>query len=176
MSIETSRLLLQPHAPDQLIALIDHPEGYAGLTGYPAAPGLRDFFVSGELNPAWVEKLRSLSGPDPWTLGFAVIHREDRRVIGTAAFKGAPTADSLVELAYGIVPAYEGRGYATEAAQALTDFAFDSGLVQCVLAHTLPVANASTHVLTKCGFTRVGDVIDPDDGPAWRWERGKTTS
>jgi hypothetical protein len=25
-------------------------------------------------------------------------------------------------------------------------------------------------VLAKCGFHRVEDVVDPDDGPVWRWE------
>ena len=34
----------------------------------------------------------------------------------------------------------------------------------------LPEANASGRVLAKCGFRRVGEVIDPDDGVVWRWE------
>lgn len=38
-------------------------------------------------------------------------------------------------------------------------------------AHTLPERNASTRVLEKCGFTLVGEVVDPDDGVVWRWER-----
>jgi [ribosomal protein S5]-alanine N-acetyltransferase len=40
-----------------------------------------------------------------------------------------------------------------------------------VRAHTRPTPNASTPVLTKCWFARVGDVVDPEDGPVWRWER-----
>jgi ribosomal-protein-alanine N-acetyltransferase len=70
------------------------------------------------------------------------------------------------------VPACEGRGYAAEAAAALVAFAFASGQVRLVRAHTLPEANASTRVLLKCGFHHVGAVVDPDDGPVWRWERG----
>jgi len=26
-------------------------------------------------------------------------------------------------------------------------------------------------VLTKCGFRHVADLVDPEDGPVWRWER-----
>jgi len=70
------------------------------------------------------------------------------------------------------VPKFEGQGYATEAAAALVRFAFASGQVRLVRAHTLPVANASTRVLLKCGFHCLGTVVDPDDGPVWRWERG----
>jgi RimJ/RimL family protein N-acetyltransferase len=65
---------------------------------------------------------------------------------------------------------FEGRGYATEAAAALVDFALASGQVRLVRAHTLPEVNASTRVLLKCGFRHVGTVVDPDDGPVWRWE------
>ena len=34
-------------------------------------------------------------------------------------------------------------------------------------------ANASTRVLTKCGFRHVGEVMDPEDGLVWRWEKHK---
>lgn len=83
---------------------------------------------------------------------FFVVDRERRCVVGTAGFKGAPDASGMVEIAYGIVPTSEGRGYATEAAQALVGFALQAGNVRLIRAHTLPVANASTRVLQKCGF------------------------
>ena len=38
-------------------------------------------------------------------------------------------------------------------------------------AHTLPERSASCRVLEKAGFEYIGSVIDPDDGPVWRWER-----
>ena len=38
-------------------------------------------------------------------------------------------------------------------------------------AHTLPTPNASTRVLAKCCFQYIGEVIDPEDGLVWRWER-----
>ena len=174
--IETAHLRLLPYAPVQLLTLIEQSERFADVSPYPAAVGLRDFFVSGEVSAAWLANLRTRQHPDPWTLGFAVVHREERQVIGSAGFKGAPDADGVVEIAYGIVPTFEGRGYATEAAHALVAYAFSNGLVQRVRAHTLPTKNASTRVLTKCGFVRLGDVIDPDDGPVWRWERKENMS
>lgn len=76
----------------------------------------------------------------------------------------------MVEIAYGTVPSFEGRGYATEAAMALVRFARETADVTLIRAHTLPETNASTSVLTKCGFRHTDDVIDPEDGPVWRWE------
>ena len=173
MSLETSRLILLPCVPEQLVALIEQPTRFEELTGFPAADGLRSFFVSGDVSPKWLAALKSASGPDPWRHGFFVVDREQRCVIGSAGFKGAPDAGGMAEIAYGIVPSCEGRGYATEAAKALVEFAFGTDAVQVVRAHTLPVANASTRVLRKCGFRHTDDVVDPEDGPVWRWERDR---
>jgi ribosomal-protein-alanine N-acetyltransferase len=169
--IETERLRLVPFAPDQILALIEQPELFEGLTGYPAAAGLREFFLSDDVSSAFLASLRIQRHPDPWHLGFAVLHGEGQTAIGSAGFNGAPDSDGMVEVAYGIVPDYQGRGYATEANTALVAFAFASGLVKTVRANTLPNAGASTSVLRKCHFTFMGEFNDPDDGLVWRWER-----
>ena len=124
-----------------------------------------------ELSADWLERLRVFTPADSWTLGFSIVHLANDAVVGTCGFKGPPDADGVVEIAYGVAPEYQGKGYATEAARALTDYAFSRGKVRVVRAHTRPEPNASTRVLTKCGFRRIGEVIDPEDGLVWRWER-----
>lgn len=146
-------------------------ERFESESGSPLADGLREFFVSGEVSPAWLALLRAAPGPDPWTLGFAVLHRDDGRVIGSAGFKGPPGDDGVAEIAYGIAPAYQGKGFATEAARALVAFALERVDVTAIRAHTMPENGASGHVLAKCGFQNVGEVMDPEDGLVWRWER-----
>jgi [ribosomal protein S5]-alanine N-acetyltransferase len=123
------------------------------------------------VSAGWLARLREAAVADPWEHGFALRQRETGAVIGTAGFKGPPTDDGIVEIAYGIAPEHQGKGYATEAAHALVDYALASGRVRIVRAHTLPEENASTRVLAKCGFRRVGEVIDPEDGLVWRWEK-----
>src|SRR5688572_4535512 len=124
-----------------------------------------------DVSPAWLAQLHASAPVDPWTHGFNLVHRETGAVIGKAAFKGPPTADGVVEIAYGVDVDHQGKGYATEAAEALTAFALASGRVRTVCAHTLPEANVSTRLLTKCGFNYVGETIDPEDGLVWRWEK-----
>jgi RimJ/RimL family protein N-acetyltransferase len=123
-----------------------------------------------EVSPAWVAQMKASSAADPWTHGFAVVHRASGARIGSCGYKGPPGAEGVVEIAYGIDPAYQGRGYATEAARALIAFALDTGQVRVVCAHTRPEKNASTRVLTKCGFEWMGERVDPEDGLVWRWE------
>ena len=123
-----------------------------------------------QLSADWLALLHASTSADPWTHGFSLVLRDSETVVGSAGFKGPP-ADGVVEIAYGLNPEYQGKGYATEAAEALTAYAFDSGKVRIVRAHTLPESNASGRVLTKCGFRRIGEVIDPEDGLVWRWEK-----
>jgi ribosomal-protein-alanine N-acetyltransferase len=171
--LETAHLTLVPSDPRALLALIEAPERFPDLTGLALAEELRAFYVSGDVSPRWIAALRDAAerGPDPWRHGFFVVERGASRAIGSAGFKGPPDAGGMVEIAYGIVPSRQGRGFATEAAEALLRFAEADARVRLLRAHTLPEANASTRVLTKCGFLHVADVVDPEDGPVWRWER-----
>ena len=176
MSIETPNLTLRPFPPRHQLALIEGTPPFAELFGMPAAEGLRDMFTIDAVSPTWLATLRDATETDPWAHGFAVIHRADQRVIGGAGFKGAPDEQGTVEIAYGIVPGYRRRGYATEAARGLIEFALSSGRVGLLCAHTLPEHNPSTRILTQCGFTFAGEINDPQDGLIWRWERAIPSS
>lgn len=123
-----------------------------------------------EVSPVWLARARAATSADPWIHGFVMVHRASGIAIGSCGFKGPPDADGVVEIAYGVDPNHQGLGYATEAALALVEFAFGSGQVRLVRAHTKPEENASTRVLTKCRFERLGEVVDPEDGLVWRWE------
>jgi ribosomal-protein-alanine N-acetyltransferase len=123
-----------------------------------------------EVSPDWLARVKASTSANPWTHGFAVVQPASGTVVGMCAYKGPPDPDGAVEIAYGINPEYQGRGYATEVAGALVAFAFGNGQVRLVCAHTRPEENASTHVLTKCGFEWIGEVMDPEDGLVWRWE------
>ncbi len=62
-----------------------------------------------------------------------------------------------------------GRGIATAVVRQLLARARVAGL-RTAVAHTRPELSPSTSVLARCGFHRVSEVVDPDDGPLWRWE------
>jgi [ribosomal protein S5]-alanine N-acetyltransferase len=152
--ILTKHLRLVLQTPEQLLAWIE-----------AMSPADR-----AEVSPEWLARVSAASRADPWTHGFAILERASGACVGNCGYKGPPDADGVVEIAYAVDPAHQSQGFATEAAEALVGYAFDSDRIRLVRAHTLPEANASTRVLTKCGFERVGEVVDPDDGMVWRWE------
>ena len=105
--------------------------------------------------------------PEPWGSYFAVASGE---TVGLCAFKAAPDGEGAVEIAYMTFPAFEGRGHATAMAAALVQVAAAAGL-PLVIAHTLREENASNGALKRNGFAFAGDVMDPEDGLVWRWEK-----
>jgi RimJ/RimL family protein N-acetyltransferase len=127
-------------------------------------------YEKAQLSADWLALFEASTAADPWVHGFSAVHRDSGTVVGTGSFKGPPS-HGVVEIAYGISPHHRGKGYATEVAEALAAYAFSFSDVRTVRAHTLPEPNASTRVLAKCGFTRVGDVVDPEDGLVWRFEK-----
>jgi ribosomal-protein-alanine N-acetyltransferase len=159
-SIQTSRLVLQPNSVEDIKAMV------ASMSQVDKAM----------LSKEWLDMVNGPVEPDGWVLGFTVKLKGQEEGIGNAGYKGRPNAEGIVEIAYGIAPEHQGQGYATEAVEGLTQFAYSHPEVKLVIAHTLPETNASTRVLTKCGFTKTGETMDPEDGLVWRWEKSPTTN
>jgi RimJ/RimL family protein N-acetyltransferase len=93
---------------------------------------------------------------------------DDGALVGNGGWKGVPV-DGAAELGYAVAPARQRRGIATAVVRELVERARRAGL-RVVVAHTLAEENASTNVLTRCGFTRIAELDDPDEGRTWRWE------
>ena len=169
----TKHLELLPHRPADLVALLENADQYERSARMRVAPGVREYLLAA--SPEFIAELRAATALDPWKLGFAVVHRIDKVVIGLCGFTGPPDPDGIAEIAYSIAPSYQGKGYATATAHALVDYAVASKRVVKVRAHTLAEKNASTRVLEKCGFKKTSTIIDPENNRVWQWELALAT-
>lgn len=107
------------------------------------------------------------SGGDPqW--GPHLVFDEDGTLVGNGGWKGPPV-DGVAELGYSVAPARRGRGIATAMVMELLSRARVAGLTAAI-ANTRPERSPSTSVLTRCGFEKVGQLVDPEDGLVWRWK------
>jgi [ribosomal protein S5]-alanine N-acetyltransferase len=174
MTTKTKSLTLKPHVPAHLLALLNGGKEYEKTSGMRIADGVQEFLLAASGD--FIAELRTASAPDSWKFGFAIVHQVDNIVIGLCGFAGPPDSDGAVEIAYSIAPAYQRKGFATEAAAALVDFASRSGRVTIVRAHTLPEMSPSTSVLEKCGFRKAGEIFDSENNLVWRWEREISTT
>ena len=93
-----------------------------------------------------------------WSAWYWVL-RTARTLIGMSGFKSRPVGGA-VEIGYSILPEFQNRGLATEALEAMVNWAFSHG-ANCVFGETLPELVASQRVLLKNGFTRVPTSSEP---------------
>ena len=87
-----------------------------------------------------------------WRCQWVALLKEERRIIGNLAFKGAPDQTGEVEIGYGFDPCYHNRGLATEAVGTLVRWALRQETVTAVIAETANTNVASMRVLQKVGF------------------------
>lgn len=161
----SARLAVIPADIEHLERLIEGDEAFLAAFGWRVVDDYNEFpealvFSLNHLKARQVE-------PRWWTQLF--IMPETSELVGLGGYKGAPV-EGVVEFGYSIAPKYRGQGLATEAARVLIARAFAEPVVSRVIAHTLAEPNASNRLLQRCGLQMTGAVVDPDDGPIWRWE------
>jgi RimJ/RimL family protein N-acetyltransferase len=84
---------------------------------------------------------------------YALTLKDTGTFVGCA---GLNTTDRGLELGYWIGEPYWKSGYATEAAHALVDLAFQNTSIQVLHASTRVINPASRRVIHKCGFQYAG--------------------
>lgn len=95
---------------------------------------------------------------DGWGIYYWVMQGGGGRpctLAGSGGFMGKPENGS-VEIGYGTLDEFQGRGYATEAVSGLVQWALSQPDVSCVTAEVLPENPASVCILEKNGFADVG--------------------
>lgn len=171
MTIETENLKLIPGNPAVLIAALTGDTMLADLLKVKVAEQWTAF------GPAPLEyalkKMKEDGNENGWWTYFPV-HKADNAIIGSGGYKGRPTGKGIVEIGYEIAPAYRNRGLAGEMTLGLISHAWKDSRVTAITAHTLGHENPSCSVLRKCGFNKVEELNDPQDGIIWKWEMKRT--
>jgi len=87
---------------------------------------------------------------------FAIVCKEDGRMIGTCGFTRLDPVNHSAEIGYVLSPAYWGRGIASEAVEIILRFAFCNLGVHRVEARYMPGNAASRRVMEKKGMVFEG--------------------
>jgi len=149
LPLETERLLIRPFEPERdsepLHELWGDAEAMQFIPG-----GARESVDETR------ERLESLPGRAPEGLGFwALEERESGRLVGGVGLFPLGWEGPEIELAYHVVPSAWNRGYASEAAFALLDLAWQDD-VDHVVAVAMPGNVASRRVMQKLGMELEG--------------------
>lgn len=104
---------------------------------------------------------------DPGEAGWwacLIVSRDTGEAVGSVGLGGRPDGEGTVLLGYSVYPAFEGRGYATEAARALAASALEQADVLRVRATIPPDHAPSLRVAAKLGMRQVGPAHDGEVG------------
>ncbi len=157
MNLQTARLELVPATAELIRLEISDPHalGHRLNAGIPAGwppeevKGVLEFFA-GQMDTG-------VTG-DGWGIYYWVTQAGGDRphtLVGSGGFMSKPNVNGAVEIGYGTLDEFQGRGYATESVSGLVRWALSQPDVSTVIAEALP-ESASVRVLLKNGFADVG--------------------
>jgi [ribosomal protein S5]-alanine N-acetyltransferase len=166
--IETQRLFLVPSTAEMMHSAVE--EDWPTLSRLLGGVDFADQWSHFPEAMLWMrDRLQDEPGESIWW-NYLIILRSEARLIGTCGYKGPPEPDGSVEIGYEIADAYQSRGFATEAARALLEWALAQPGVSFVKACTLAEENPSVHLLRRLGFVFTEEKIDIEDGKLWEWK------
>jgi [ribosomal protein S5]-alanine N-acetyltransferase len=153
--IDAGRLVLRPIGRDVALALLEGrvPEGVVLAPGYPSQFSLEVMeLVAGA-------RAGQATGFGP----FFMVRKADGAVVGEIGAR-LDSASATAQVGYTVVEPCWGRGYATEALEALLAHLLVDPGVHRVVAETLAGHVASRRVLEKAGMRHCGQRLGEVDG------------
>jgi len=168
VEIHTPRLRLLALTLDQLKQYLNKPDDLEVGLGFAIAPIDPAGPVHRAINIKISKMSQAAESDHLWYTYWLIVPRLEHFGAGLIGFKGIPNGLGEAKIGYGIEPAYQRRGYMTEAAGLLVEWAFQSGRCQAVTAETLPDNIPSQRVLQKIGMQRYGQV---DEMLLWRIDK-----
>lgn len=172
--IETPRLELHHISAPDLINLFEERDDKKCLSGADFTNPLRvliDF--QGPL--AWrVPQVKADESVNKWFVRWIVL-KENREVIGSTSFHGAPDGSGMVEIGLGIESEYQNQGFAKEALLGMWRWALTSPIVKTFRYTVSPENLPSIAVIKYFGFEYKGQQMDEIDGPEDIYEMDRAT-
>jgi RimJ/RimL family protein N-acetyltransferase len=143
LTIVTPRLVLSPLTLDDAVPLFE----------YRSDPGVRRYqpFAPRSVEDAREFITAGLSDTSPWRQ-FGIRLKESAELVGDIGFKLDPEWGLQAEIGVTLSPAYQHRGFATEAVEALLGYLFDTLSLHRVFASVDPGNRPSIRLFKGLGF------------------------
>lgn len=164
-SIQTKRLVLLPHTLELIEAWAEDRSRFEELLQTkPYGLQLEDWAQREMENafPYWKSMLTQFPSDAAWYAGWSIVLRNENVAVGAMGFAAPPDAEGVVTVGYCIDLRHRNSGIASEALNALCEWAFAYNRVQHIRA-TIPAWNGpSVKVAEKCGFVRSGTTVEEE--------------
>lgn len=161
-SIDTPRLILRPATIALARAELGDRAGFARQLGAIVPDNWPPASIVDAL-PLFLEWMEAAPDAHGWFAWHAIAAGEagaEPTLVGSGGFTGPPQA-GIVNIGYSVLPQFQGRGYATEIAGGLVEWALAQPDVSTIAAETEWANPASVRVLEKLGFVAAGPAAAP---------------
>ena len=156
MILETKRLKLRYQRHSDIETLVNIWAN-TEVTKYIGQPRKRDFLLNEFKKSAEIPKAEKY---DLWV----VIEKESEKVIGHCGYIDKQIEGNIeIDLTYIFSPDVWGKGYATEIAQALKNYAFNDIGINRLIALIHPENIASANVARKIGMKIEKQIVRPNN-------------
>lgn len=172
--LETNRLILVPCSLEIAKKMVLDRKGL----GEMLSAHIPEHWPTDDLKgyiPYVIEALEMDTSEYGWGIWIA-INKSNKVVVGDIGFKGKPDHCGVIEIGYGILPQFRKQGFASEAAKAITDWAFAENKSVMKINAECDMSNLSSiNVLQKINMKCVSET---DGVQKWelvrrRWREGK---
>lgn len=148
---------LEPILTERLRLRRSRPEDAEDISAYRSDPDVHRYQGWERTDPAGIRaEIEAMSARVPGEPGgwvqFSVEERDGGRLVGDVGLSPAEEEPGVIKVGYTIAPAFQGRGYATEAVGALVRYALDVLEADVVRAYASAENVPSIRVAEKVGM------------------------
>lgn len=152
ITIETKRLILRQFSMEDakaLYSICNEPYILKWMPDWESSVERRRTWIG------WIEKQYNLANKDIARIMLAVTLKDNGELIGMVGIGNKEEVDNEIEIAYFISEKHSSRGYMTEAAKAMSQWALQELKLDYLIAIVEPDNYPSQKVAERCGFTRL---------------------
>jgi RimJ/RimL family protein N-acetyltransferase len=163
---------LEPILTERLRLRRSRPEDAEDISAYRSDPDVHRYQGWERTDPAGIRaEIEAMAARVPGEPGgwvqFSVDERESGRLVGDVGLSPAEEEPGVIKVGYTIAPALQGRGYATEAVDALVRYAFDVLEADVVRAYASAENVPSIRVAEKVGMRLMERFEHRYEGEVW---------
>jgi [ribosomal protein S5]-alanine N-acetyltransferase len=156
MKLETPRLRITPLTKEQLSNYSIPNYSLENSLHVNAISRIVPEFLANVINNKILPAVSDTTKNPLYYTFWTIIFKQENIMVADCCFKGEPNDKGVIEIGYGTYPAFEGKGFMTEAVGEMIRWAFAQPNVQSVTAQTDPTNIASQKILEKNNFVEYG--------------------
>jgi RimJ/RimL family protein N-acetyltransferase len=166
----------EPLVTDRLVLRRSRLEDAETISGYRSDPDVHRYQGWERTDPDGVRaEIREMSGRSPGSPGgwvqLSVEERDSNTLVGDVGLSPAEDEPGVIKVGYTVAPAFQGRGYASEAIGALVAYAFGTLDADVVRAYASAENVPSLRVAEKVGMSLIERIEHRHGDEVWHGVR-----